>query len=122
MTISFQLDGTDFVALNGGSRNLDGRDLGPEYRLSSSRAVSFVVSCQTQAELDDLWEKLAQGGETLQCGWLTDRYGVTWQIVPAGLGELLGDEDPEKVGRAMKAILEMEKIDINVLRAAAGQT
>ena len=106
MTASFQLDGQPFIALNGGPR------------FTFSPAVSFVVNCQTQQEVDDLWEKLSRGGRTDQCGWLQDRYGLSWQIVPTVLPELLGDKDPEKSQRVMKAMLQMTKIDINRLKEA----
>jgi len=107
MTVSFQLDGQQFVALNGG----------PVF--SFSPAISFVVNCQTQQEVDELWEKLSAGGEQQQCGWLKDKYGVTWQIVPTALGELLGDSDAAKAQRVMQAMLQMNKLDINVLQQAA---
>jgi predicted 3-demethylubiquinone-9 3-methyltransferase (glyoxalase superfamily) len=119
MTISFQLDGTDFVALNGGHSAPDGHELTPRITLASSSAISFVVNCPTQAEVDELWERLIDRGDPMQCGWLKDKYGVTWQIVPEGLSELFGDEDPDKVNRAMRAMFEMEKLDINVLRRAS---
>jgi predicted 3-demethylubiquinone-9 3-methyltransferase (glyoxalase superfamily) len=106
MTASFQLDGHEFIALNGGPR------------FTFSPAVSFVVNCQTQEEVDDLWEKLSRGGRTDQCGWLQDRYGLSWQIVPAVLPQLLGDKDPEKSQRVMKAMLQMTKIDIKRLKEA----
>jgi predicted 3-demethylubiquinone-9 3-methyltransferase (glyoxalase superfamily) len=109
MTVAFELDGQEFVALNGG----------PQF--SFSQAVSFVVNCETQAEVDAFWEKLSAGGKQVQCGWLTDRYGVPWQIVPAALGRLLGDEDPQRSRRVMKAMLQMKKLDVAELeRAYAG--
>lgn len=107
MTVSFQLDGQQFVALNGG----------PVF--SFSPAISFVVNCQTQQEVDELWEKLSTGGEQQQCGWLKDKYGVTWQIVPTALGELLSNPDAAKAQRVMQAMLQMNKLDINVLQQAA---
>jgi predicted 3-demethylubiquinone-9 3-methyltransferase (glyoxalase superfamily) len=107
MTVSFQLDGQQFVALNGG----------PVF--SFSPAISFVVNCQTQQEIDGLWEKLSAGGEQQQCGWLKDKYGVTWQIVPTALGELLSNPDATKAQRVMQAMLQMNKLDINVLQQAA---
>lgn len=119
MTVSFQLMGVEFVGLNGGRRHRDGTELGPQFSLAASSAVSFAVSCATQDEVDDLWEKLKDGGEPMQCGWLKDKFGVTWQIVPEGLVDVLGDEDRERADRAMKAMMEMEKLDINVLRRAA---
>ena len=106
MTVAFQLDGQEFVALNGG----------PVFTFSP--AISFVVNCQTQEELDDLWEKLSERGEIEQCGWLKDKYGVSWQIVPRLLGEMLQDKDPKKSERAMTAMLQMKKIDIDALKHA----
>ena len=108
MTVSFQLDGQQFVALNGG----------PVF--SFSPAISFVVNCQTQQEVDALWEKLSAGGEQQQCGWIKDKYGVTWQIVPTALGELLSNPDAAKAQRVMQAMLQMTKLDINGLQQAAG--
>jgi len=107
MTVSFQLDGQQFVALNGG----------PVFTFSP--AISFVVNCQTQQEVDELWDKLSAGGEQQQCGWLKDKYGVTWQIVPTALGELLSNPDAAKAQRVMQAMLQMNKLDINVLQQAA---
>jgi predicted 3-demethylubiquinone-9 3-methyltransferase (glyoxalase superfamily) len=118
MTIAFSLDGTDFVAFNGGHTNPDGEDMGSMFSLSTSRAISFVVTAKTQAELDDLWEKLVEGGAALQCGWLTDKFGVTWQVVPEGLSDLLAGEDADGSARAMQAMLAMVKLDIGVLRRA----
>ncbi len=106
MTAKFQLDGQEFLGLNGG----------PVFQFSP--AVSFIVNCATQEEIDELWEKLSEGGKTLQCGWLTDKYGVSWQIVPAVLGEMMQDKDPKKSGRVMEALLQMTKLDIKVLREA----
>jgi predicted 3-demethylubiquinone-9 3-methyltransferase (glyoxalase superfamily) len=106
MTMSFELAGQEFVALNGG----------PVFTFSS--AISFVVDCQTQAEVDFYWEKLLEGGQEQQCGWLTDKFGITWQIVPAGLGDLLYSEESEKSQRAMQAMLQMKKLDIEILRQA----
>ena len=108
MTVAFELDGQPFVALNGG----------PVFTFSP--AISFVVDCQTQQEVDDLWDKLSAGGEQQQCGWLRDQYGVTWQIVPAVLGRLMSDPDPAKSQRVMQAMLQMKKIDIATLKQAAG--
>ena len=108
MTVSFQLDGQQFVALNGG----------PVF--SFSPAISFVVNCQTQQEVDELWEKLSAGVEQQQCGWIKDKYGVTWQIVPTALGELLSNPDAAKAQRVMQAMLQMTKLDINGLQQAAG--
>jgi predicted 3-demethylubiquinone-9 3-methyltransferase (glyoxalase superfamily) len=109
MTITFQLDGQEFVALNGG----------PAFTFSP--AISFVVNCRTQEEVDGLWEKLSEGGETLGCGWLKDKYGVAWQIVPTVLGEMLQDQDAEKAERVMKAMLPMDKLDIQRLEQAYEQ-
>ncbi len=110
MSATFQLEGQSFMALNGG----------PHY--SFSPAISLFVSCETQAEVDELWKKLSEGGTTNRCGWLTDRFGVTWQIIPSVLGRLLGDKDPQKSQRVMQAMLQMDKIDIAGLqRAHAGK-
>jgi predicted 3-demethylubiquinone-9 3-methyltransferase (glyoxalase superfamily) len=107
MTATFELDGQEFMALNGGSSFTFGQGL------------SLFVDCETQEEVDDLWEKLSEGGEQGPCGWLTDRFGVSWQIVPSRLGELLGDEDEEKATRVMNAMLKMTKIEIAELEQAA---
>jgi predicted 3-demethylubiquinone-9 3-methyltransferase (glyoxalase superfamily) len=109
MTVSFELDGQKFLALNGG----------PQYTFSE--AVSFQVSCQNQAEVDRFWSKLSQGGEEGPCGWLKDRFGLSWQIVPTVLPELLGDPDRERSQRVMAAMLKMKKIDIGELERAAAQ-
>jgi predicted 3-demethylubiquinone-9 3-methyltransferase (glyoxalase superfamily) len=106
MTVTFQLDGQEFMALNGG----------PYFTFSP--AISFFVNCQTQKEVDELWEKLSEGGEIEQCGWLRDKYSVSWQIVPTVLGEMLNDPDPAKSERVMKAMLQMKKIDIEGLKKA----
>ena len=108
MTVAFQLDGQPFVALNGG----------PVF--SFTPAISFMVDCKTQGEVDHLWDKLSAGGEPQQCGWLRDKYGVTWQIVPSVLGELMGDPDPAKSQRVMQAMLQMTRLDIKALQQAAG--
>jgi predicted 3-demethylubiquinone-9 3-methyltransferase (glyoxalase superfamily) len=108
MTVSFELDGRKFVALNGG----------PNYTFSE--AISFQVHCKNQEEVDEYWSKLSGGGEEGPCGWLKDRYGVSWQIVPTVLPELLADPDPEKSQRVMQAMLEMKKIEIDTLERAAG--
>jgi predicted 3-demethylubiquinone-9 3-methyltransferase (glyoxalase superfamily) len=109
MTVTFELDGQRFVALNGGPEN------------SFSEAVSFVVDCQTQDEVDTYWEALSAGGEEGPCGWLKDRYGVSWQITPRRLLELQADPDKDRAQRVMAAMLKMQKIDIAELeRAAAG--
>ena len=109
MIATFQLEGQDFVALNGG----------PQY--SFTPAISLFVDCKTQEEVDDLWNKLSQGGKTDRCGWLRDKYGLSWQIVPSTLRELLADKDPEKSKRVMKAMLQMTKIDIQGLKQAYDQ-
>jgi len=106
MTIEFQLEDQAFVALNGG----------PEYKFTP--AISFAVDCETQQEVDELWEKLTAGGEEVACGWLTDRYGVSWQIVPRVLIELMQDKDPEKARRVTEAMFQMKKIDIKTLQEA----
>jgi predicted 3-demethylubiquinone-9 3-methyltransferase (glyoxalase superfamily) len=106
MTVAFRLDGQHFVALNGG----------PQYKFTE--AVSFFVNCETQDEVDELWEKLTAGGEEGPCGWLKDRYGLSWQIVPTALTEMLSDPDPEKANRVMQAMLQMGKIEIEGLRQA----
>jgi predicted 3-demethylubiquinone-9 3-methyltransferase (glyoxalase superfamily) len=109
MTVTFRLEGQEFMALNGG----------PTFRFTE--AISFFVNCETQEEVDELWEKLSEGGEEGQCGWLKDKYGVSWQIVPTALGEMLQDEDPEKAKRVMNAMLQMSKIDIGALKQAYDQ-
>jgi predicted 3-demethylubiquinone-9 3-methyltransferase (glyoxalase superfamily) len=106
LTVAFELEGQDFVALNGG----------PQFTFSP--AISFFVNCETQDEVDELWEKLSEGGAAEQCGWLKDKYGVSWQIIPAVLIEMLNDPDPEKSPRVMKAMLQMDKIDIDGLKQA----
>lgn len=106
MTVLFQLDGQEFMALNGG----------PHFRFNE--AISFVVNCETQEEIDEMWEKLSAGGKKVECGWLKDRYGISWQIVPTVMGELLADSDPAKVQRVMKAMLQMVKMDIKTLKQA----
>jgi len=110
MTVAFELDGQVFVALNGG----------PQF--SFTQAISFVVNCETQAEVDAFWEKLSEGGDKIQCGWLRDRYGVPWQVVPTALGRLLGDKDPQRSRRVMAAMMKMKKLDVGELeRAYAGR-
>ncbi|HEY5791982.1 MAG TPA: VOC family protein [Chthoniobacterales bacterium] len=109
MTVAFQLDGQDFVAINGG----------PHFQFSC--AVSFVVNCETQDEVDYYWEKLSAGGDETaqQCGWLADKYGLSWQVVPTVVPELLTAGDPEKSRRVMQAVLQMKKIDIETVLKAA---
>lgn len=109
MSATFQLDGQEFTALNGG----------PYFTFSP--AISFFVNCETQEEVDELWEKLSAGGEEGQCGWLKDQFGVSWQIVPSGLSEMLYGDDAEKSQRAMKAMLKMGKLDIEIIRLAYEQ-
>jgi predicted 3-demethylubiquinone-9 3-methyltransferase (glyoxalase superfamily) len=106
MTVPFELDGQEFTALNGG----------PHFKFTE--AISFVVNCETQEEVDYFWEKLSAGGREVQCGWLKDRFGVSWQVVPRVLVEMLQDTDPEKSKRAMAAMLTMKKIDIAALKRA----
>ena len=103
---TFELEGQEFMALNGG----------PHYNFTP--AISLFVDCKTQAEVDDLWEKLSEGGEEGQCGWLTDKFGLSWQIIPSAFGEMMSDEDPEKSGRVMQAMLQMTKLDISLLKKA----
>jgi predicted 3-demethylubiquinone-9 3-methyltransferase (glyoxalase superfamily) len=107
MTVEFQLEGQEFVALNGG----------PMFKFTE--AISFVVNCETQEEVDYYWEKLSAGGKEVQCGWLKDKFGLSWQIVPTVLGELLSDKDAAKAQRAMEAMLKMVKLDIKKLKQAA---
>lgn len=110
MTVAFELNGQQFVALNGG----------PQFTFSE--AISFVIHCETQEEIDHYWNKLtADGGEEGQCGWLKDKYGVSWQVVPTNLGELLGGQDPVQSQKAMHAMLQMKKLDMNKLQAARDQ-
>jgi predicted 3-demethylubiquinone-9 3-methyltransferase (glyoxalase superfamily) len=106
MTVSFEIEGQGFMALNGG----------PVFQFSP--AISFFVNCETQEEVDGLWEKLSEGGEKQRCGWLKDKFGLTWQIVPAALGEMMQDKDPAKVKRVTMAMLKMSKIEIEGLKRA----
>lgn len=106
LTATFQLEGQEFMALNGG----------PMFKFTE--AISLFVSCETQAEVDTLWQKLTAGGEESRCGWLKDKFGLSWQIIPKALGELMGDPDPVKAQRVMQAMLQMNKIDIQTLKAA----
>ncbi|MGA2490465.1 MAG: VOC family protein [Anaerolineales bacterium] len=105
-TVNFVLEGQEFIALNGG----------PTFKFNE--AISFFVDCPTQAEVDRLWDKLTEGGEEGQCGWLKDKYGLSWQIVPSGLNDLLNGQDAEGSRRAMQAMLQMKKLDIEKLRLA----
>jgi predicted 3-demethylubiquinone-9 3-methyltransferase (glyoxalase superfamily) len=109
MTVTFQLDGQEFLALNGG----------PHFTFSP--AISFIVNCETQQEVDELWEKLSEGGERQRCGWLKDKYGVSWQIVPTVLGEMLQDKDAEKSAKVMEVLLKMDKLNIKTLNQAYEQ-
>jgi predicted 3-demethylubiquinone-9 3-methyltransferase (glyoxalase superfamily) len=106
MTVSFELFGQEFIALNGG----------PHFKFNE--AVSFSVNCETQAEVDEFWEKLTEGGEESRCGWLKDKYGLSWQVNPTILGKMLNDKDPQKAKRVMEAMLQMDKIDIPTLERA----
>jgi predicted 3-demethylubiquinone-9 3-methyltransferase (glyoxalase superfamily) len=108
MTVEFELDGQDFVGLNGG----------PLFKFNE--AISFQVHCKSQEEVDHYWQKLSEGGDAKaqQCGWLKDKFGVSWQIVPTALAEMLKDKDPEKTRRVMRAMLQMKKLDIAALRQA----
>ena len=109
MSVTFQLDGQEFFALNGG----------PTFTFTP--AISLFVNCATQEEVDELWEKLSAGGEKSRCGWLKDKYGLSWQIIPTALGELMNDPDPEKSKRVMQAMMQMNKIDIAGLKRAYEQ-
>jgi len=109
MSATFQLDGQEFHALNGGPL------------FSFTPAISFFVNCETQQEVDEFWEKLSAGGEKSRCGWLKDKYGLSWQIIPSVLRKMLGDKDAAKAKRVMQAMLQMEKIDINGLQQAYDQ-
>jgi predicted 3-demethylubiquinone-9 3-methyltransferase (glyoxalase superfamily) len=110
MTVAFELEGQAFVALNGG----------PQFKFTE--AVSFLVNCETQEQVDAYWSKLSEGGEEGPCGWLKDKFGLSWQIIPAALPRLLSDPDPEKAQRVMQAMLQMKKIEVDVLERAAAET
>ena len=111
MTVEFELDGQKFVGLNGG----------PHFKFTE--AVSFTVRCETQQEIDYYWDKLSEGGQTSRCGWLKDKFGLSWQVEPRILGDLMADKDPEKAKRVMEAMLKMDKIDIEpIKRAYEGNT
>jgi predicted 3-demethylubiquinone-9 3-methyltransferase (glyoxalase superfamily) len=109
MTVEFELAGQKFLALNGG----------PQFKFSE--AISFIVNCETQQEIDEYWAKLSEGGSPGPCGWLKDKYGLSWQIVPTALGEMLQDKDPKKSERVMAAMLKMQKLDLNALKRAYEQ-
>ena len=109
MSVTFQLDGQEFFALNGG----------PHFTFSPAK--SFFVDCETQKEVDELWEKLSAGGDKSKCGWLKDKYGLSWQIIPTALGKMLNDPDPQKSQRVMQAMMQMTKIDIAGLKQAYEQ-
>jgi predicted 3-demethylubiquinone-9 3-methyltransferase (glyoxalase superfamily) len=106
MSATFELEGQEFIALNGG----------PQFQFTP--AISLFVDCRSQAEADELWQRLSADGEQLPCGWLRDRFGVSWQIIPSRLGELLGDRDPAKAAKAMRAMLQMRRIDVAALEKA----
>ncbi|HTK11350.1 MAG TPA: VOC family protein [Ktedonobacteraceae bacterium] len=106
LTVEFQLEGQSFLAINAG----------PEFPFTP--AISFMVNCETQQEVDELWEKLSAGGKEVECGWLTDKYGLSWQIVPTILGELMKDKDAEKVKRVTEAMFRMKKLDVRILQEA----
>jgi len=106
-TVEFMLDGLGFMAINGG----------PQF--PHTEAVSFQIDCANASEVDHYWDRLGEGGEHGRCGWLKDRFGVSWQVIPTGLGELLGDPDPERAARATRSMLGMQKLDLNAIRAAA---
>ncbi len=106
LTVTFELNGQEMMALNGG----------PEYKFTP--AISLFVNCEDQQEVDHYWEKLSEGGEKRPCGWLTDKFGVSWQIVPTILGVLMSDKDESKAARVMQAMLQMSKLDINLLQQA----
>ncbi len=110
MTVEFELDGQRFVGINGG----------PQFPFTE--AVSFQITCETQEEVDRYWEALTEGGEESMCGWLKDRYGLSWQVVPAGMEEVFADPDPQRAQRAMQAMLGMRKLDVAALQAAADGT
>jgi len=110
MTVRFQLDGQDFLALNGGL----------EFKFTE--AISFIVNCRTQKEVDRMWNKLSEGGQQVQCGWLKDKYGVSWQIVPTILSKMISDPDPARAEKVLQAVLQMKKLDIKGLKKAYGRT
>lgn len=107
LTVDFQLDGMPFIALNGGPR------------FTFNEAISLIIDCADQAEVDHYWDALVEGGEPSRCGWLKDRYGLSWQVVPTGMAELFADPDPTRAQRAMEAMLTMTKLDVVAMQAAA---
>jgi predicted 3-demethylubiquinone-9 3-methyltransferase (glyoxalase superfamily) len=107
MIVSFELEGQEFNAINGGDQG---------FRFNES--ISFVIKCESQEEIDSFWEKFGEGGKEIQCGWITDRFGLTWQVIPANMQELLSDADPVKAKKAVQAMLQMKKIDISALKQA----
>jgi predicted 3-demethylubiquinone-9 3-methyltransferase (glyoxalase superfamily) len=107
--VTFRIDGQELIAFNGG----------PKFKFTA--AISLFVRCKTQKEVDYYWEKLSKGGETIQCGWLRDKYGLSWQIIPDALGELISDKDEKKANRVFEAMMKMVKIDIKTLKAASNQ-
>jgi predicted 3-demethylubiquinone-9 3-methyltransferase (glyoxalase superfamily) len=109
LTVKFRLDGQEFLALNGG----------PQFKFTE--AVSFIVNCETQKEVDRLWEALSEGGEKVQCGWLKDQYGLSWQIVPTILARMMSDPDPRRADRVFQAVMRMKKLDIKELKEAYGR-
>lgn len=109
LTVRFHLDGQEFLALNGG----------PTFKFTE--AISLIVNCETQEEVDRMWEKLSEGGEKVQCGWLKDQYGLSWQIVPTALGKMLSDRDPARADRVLQAVMQMKKLDIKKLEEAYGR-
>lgn len=109
LTVSFRLDGQEFLALNGG----------PVFKFTE--AISLIVNCRTQKELDRMWDKLSEGGQEVECGWLKDKYGLSWQIVPTVLGRMIADPDPARSNRVMQAVLRMKKLDLKALKEAFGR-
>lgn len=109
MITTFQLDGQDFIALNGG----------PQFKFTE--AISLVINCETQEEVDHYWEKLSEGGKKDRCGWLKDKFGLSWQVVPTILGQLMSDKNPAKSKRVMDAVMQMDKLDITTLKEAHAQ-
>ena len=111
MVVEFTLEGQEFMALNGGPTGAVAGEPHPG-------SIALYIDCETQAEVDRLWDDLSQGGKQIQCGWVTDKYGVTWNIVPQGLSDYIGGDDPERASRAMQAMLKMQKLDLEELRKA----